>query len=447
MTSADIPPRALSSGAAMAAVSRVATTAAGAAATIVLARVLGPSGWAGYFVAQSLLVVLTAASTLGIEHGIAYFVSPGTWPPRSAYLSALRIALAGGAAGAAIGIGLRLLAPSAFAGLPLWLTTVVAAALPFALVSFYMSYLALALDRYGAYTLLPALQAALVLALSASGAVIFGLRGAVVGLATATVAVAAASVAWAERRIPRARGTGEVHIRQVISFGVKGYAANALQLLNYRLDLFILSAVASASTVGRYSLAVSLTSLLWLLPRALSDVLFPRVARLSAHGEANTLELVEAKSLRHVSLIALVSAVSLALALEVLVVPVFGANFRGSIGLGLILLPGAMAIAISSVLSATIVGRGRPAYSLYTTLVTTPLTITLYTTLIPLSGATGAAIASTISYLCGLLLTCWFYRRATGRRVLPLLVPTRSEFVDLLALPRGLVTWADARRR
>jgi O-antigen/teichoic acid export membrane protein len=219
-----------------------------------------------------------------------------------------------------------------------------------------------------------------------------------------------------------------------MSFGLKAYAATALQLANYRLDLFVLSAVAATAAVGRYSLAVALTSLLWLLPRAVSDVLYPRVARFSREGEEDQRELVERKSLRHVSLVTIVSTLLLVAVLEVLVVPVFGEEFRPAVNLGLILLPGAAAIAVSSVLAATVVGRGKPVYSLYVALVITPLTIVLYAIVIPWLEADGAAIASTVSYLGTFLLWCVLYGRATGRSVFPLLVPTRSELRDLRGL-------------
>ena len=53
-------------------------------------------------------------------------------------------------------------------------------------------------------------------------------------------------------------------------------------------------------------------------------------------------------------------------------------------------------------------------YSLYGTFITTPLTIAMYATMIPWLHATGAALASTLSYLASFVLMCWFYRRVTG---------------------------------
>ncbi len=116
--------------------------------------------------------------------------------------------------------------------------------------------------------------------------------------------------------------------------------------------------------------------------------------------------MVETKSLRHASLVTIAGAVLLAVALVLLVVPVFGEEFRPAVKLGLILLPGTAAIAIAMVLGATVVGRGKPAYALYAALAATPLTVVLYAILIPWLDATGAAIASTVSYLGTFVLWC-----------------------------------------
>ena len=432
------PPRPLAGGAVMATASRLSVTALGAGTTVVVARVLEPGNWGGYFLAQSLLALLAAATTLGVEHGIAYFVSSGRWPARAALRSAAAVAAVGGGAGGAVAVVARVLFPSAFAGLPLWLVGVVAAALPFALIWLYTSYVALASDRYEVATLIPVAQGVVLLALVVPGAIFFDRAGAIVGMALATVAIGCVAALWG-RRLPRAEITETGQLRRAVVFGIKGYGANALQMINYRLDLFVLAAVTSTASVGRYSLAVAATSLLWVIPGALSSVLFPRIARLSQEKDANAREMVERKSMAHATLIVIASSLLLAFGLEFLLVPIFGGAYGPAIDLGLILLPGSAAIAISSVMYATIVGRGWPIYSLYGALISTPLTIGLYLVLIPPLHATGAAVASSISYCGGFLIGCHYYRRVTGHRVAPTLIPTRSEFDDIRRLMLRMV--------
>jgi O-antigen/teichoic acid export membrane protein len=427
------PPRPLTGGAVMVSASRIVVTAAGATTTVVIARLLGPGGWGSYFVAQSLLLMLTVATGLGIEHGIAYYVGSGNWGARAAFRTSLLMAALLGVVGAGVGLTARVVAPSAFAGLSLWLIAVTVAALPFALARFYVSYIALAVDRYEAYTFMAAVLAIAVLVLAVPGAVLYDLEGAIVATTVANVLVAVGAVVWATGRLKES-SAAHGQLRRAISFGVKGWAANALHLVNYRLDLFVLSAVASTVVVGRYSLAVAITSLMWLLPGALADVLFPRVARLTGSDDAATRDFVETKSVRHASLIIGTTAVVLGATLPVLVVGVFGADFRPAVEQALILLPGVSVVGLSSVLAATVVGRGKPIYTLYGAILVTPLTVVLYATFIPWLHANGAALASTISYLLSFVITAWFYRRVTGRNVFPLLVPTRSELDDLWAL-------------
>ena len=416
---------------------------------ILIARILGPSGSGSYFLAQSLMFLLTVGVSLGLENGIIYFVGSGRWDPRWAFGAALRFALVMGCLGAVVGVALRLLIPSAFEGLPVWLVAIAVTGLPFALAWLYASLLALATDHYEGFILPPLIQTVGTLCLAVPGAFLAGVDGAVIGMTATTVMVGIGTVVWADRALQRAEVREPPRLRHAISFGLKGYAANALQLLNSRLDLFVLAGAASAATVGQYAVAVALTSVLMLLPNALADVLYPRVAHLHAGDQDSVgaeLEMVETRSVRLASTVALVGALVLGLALVFLVVPVFGSDFRPSIALGLILLPGTAALAIGGVLWSSIIGRGKPIYSLYTSLVVTPITIGLYLWLIPQLEATGAALASTISYSLSFLLAAVFYYRATGRRVYRFLVPSRAEFDDLRALPKTVRAYLRAYR-
>jgi O-antigen/teichoic acid export membrane protein len=340
------------------------------------------------------------------------------------------------------GVAARLIIPGAFGGLSVAECALSAAALPFALSWFYGSYVALADDHYEAYVLPPAAQSALLTVLAVALVIPFGLTGGVVAILASQALAAAGTYAWGLRRLGRGGRARRRQLKRALSFGLRGYAANALQVLNYRVDFFVLSAVASTAALGHYAVAVAVTSVLWLLPQALADVLFPRVAALSAAHEEAHRDFVEAKSLRHTVLVAVVGALVLALALILLVVPIYGPGFRDSVALGLIRLPGVALVGISATLGATTIGRGKPEYGLYTMLVVTPLTLVLYATLIPAYHATGAALASSLSFTAAFLASVVFYRRATGHGVLSRLLPTRSELDDYRMLGPKVRLWA-----
>jgi O-antigen/teichoic acid export membrane protein len=360
----------------------------------------------------------------------------------------MRIAIVAGVIGAGLGVGARLALPEAFAGLTVGETAAAAAALPFWLAFFYTGYVALSIDRYEAFVVPPAVQAVLAFAFGLAGAIAFDLAGAVAGLAIGTAMVGVGTAVWGARRLPATAAPEPPGIvKRAMSFGIRGYMANALQFLNYRIDIFILSAAASAAAVGQYAIAVGVTTVLWLLPNALADVLFPRIATLTARDAEEHREMVELKGLRHVVVIAVLVTAVLALALVLLVVPVYGEEFRPAIDVGLILLPGTALIGIANVLGSSLLGRGFPQYGLYTVAITVPLTIVLFATMIPAWEAEGAALASTISYTVTTALTIFFYSRVTGRNVARAMIPTRSEWHDLVNVPRAALEWARGLRR
>ncbi len=430
-------PRPLTGGAVMGAAGRASIAVTGAATTILVARLLGADGAGSFAIALTIVYVLVVLCTLGVEHGIAYHVSTGRWAAADAFRTSQRFAVAVGVLGAGAGVGARLAFPSAFGGLTVAECALAAAALPFALAWFYASFVSLASDHYEGYVLPPAVQSITLLVLAVALAIPFGILGAVIALLISHAVTAAATFAWGPKG-----GGGPGQLRQALAFGIKGYAANALQVLNNRVDLFVLSAVATTAALGHYAVAVAVTTVIWLLPQALGDVLFPRVAALSATDEAAHREFVEAKSLRHTALAIAVSSAAVAFALIFLVVPIYGPDFDETTALGLIRLPGVALLGIGGTLAATIVGRGHPEYGLYTTLIVTPVTLALYVLLIPRYDATGAALASSLSFATSFFLMAFFYRRVTGHGVLGRLIPTRSELDDYRTLAPKIRAWA-----
>jgi O-antigen/teichoic acid export membrane protein len=429
-------PRPVRSGAVLMSFAQVVTALTGFLTSIVIARVLGADGLGVYTVALSLLLVLGAIASLGLENGIAWGVAGGRWAPLAALRSSQAAAVVLGVVGMAVVLVARLAFPDAFAGMSVGVTMIAAGGLPFLISWQYSRWLAVARDRYEAFVVPPALVNTLALILCAAGAALDDEQGLVIGLTVAYALTAVAALADAVRsRPPTAGPSGVAPLREATGFGIRANAATALQLLNFRIDLFVLSAVVTGDDLGTYATAVSVTSVMFLVPQTLSQVVFPRVAALTADtSQHEQRAVVEAKSLRHVSLITLVSLPVVAIAMAIAIPLFFGRDFDDAIVLGLILLPGCALFGIATVLSATINGRGFPGYSLRAAAISTPVALVLYAVLIPTLDNTGAALASTVSYAFNFAVTAVYYHRATGDKVAPLLVPTREELADLRAL-------------
>lgn len=433
--------RPLIGGAAMGAVSRISVAVSGAVTMIFVARLLGTEDTGSFALALTVINMLTVITTLGIEHGVAYYVSGGKWRARDAFVVSQRMALISGTVGALLGLAFSLVVPAPFKDLSTIDTAIACFALPFALAWFYGSYVALADDRYEGFVLPPAIQSVAGMVLAVALGVPFGLRGAIVGLLGAH-ALAALFVWYYRRHLsdpepPAVTEPTSTQLTRALSFGIKGYASNALQVLNYRVDVLLLSSVAGSAAVGPYAIAAGITTTLWLLPQAVSDILFPRVASLSARADEDAeahRRFVETKSLRHVVLLVIVGSAALAVGMYLLVVPLYGTDFRDAIELGMIRLPGVALLGIAGVLSASYVGRGRPILGLYSALIVTPATMALYAVLIPAHGATGAALASSLSFALSFVLAVLFYRVTVGEPIWRRMIPTYSEVQDYFAL-------------
>ncbi|MCK9247455.1 MAG: oligosaccharide flippase family protein [Solirubrobacteraceae bacterium] len=420
---------------------RVLAAGGGAATTVIVARLLGPADTGSFAVAVAGLALLLTFTTLGAEHGVAYYVSRREWSPRNALRVVVRLALA---TGGVIGAGCTavvLLLDVRIGGLTAWQLALVAGTLPFVLTWYYASYVAVADERFEVFVIPPALQAVVMLVAVAVLAVPFGLWGVLAGLVLSHAVPATVTLLQAAAQLSRRPEDGAEHGRafltRAIGFGIKGYAANALQVLTYRVDIMILAGVASAASVGHYSVATSVTLTLLLLPQALNEMLYPRVAALTAEQSADAAMqryIVELKTVRHATLVVIAGSALLALALVLLVKPLYGPAFGPAIELGLIRMPGVALLGVAGAMSAAFVGRGYPQYALYGALLVVPVTMGLFGALIPLWGATGAAVAATTSFTLSFLAAAYFYRRVTDHNPLVAMWPTRSELSDYVEL-------------
>jgi len=223
-------------------------------------------------------------------------------------------------------------------------------------------------------------------------------------------------------------------LKSALAFAVPCYAANVAQFLNYKLDVFVVGFFAGAASVGRYTLAVSLGQLLWLMSNSVATVLLPKVA-------ASTND--RGESVRHtarVTRLSLWATAACGLALAVLAtqaIPMlYGEAFRPSIMALVWLLPGIVLFSVANVLAAYIAGIGKPRLNLLVSGVSLIVTIALDLLLIPKLNIKGAAIASSVSYSLSALLLIVFFIRETGASLREVLLPTSEDMKILLSVAR-----------
>jgi Na+-driven multidrug efflux pump len=127
---------------------------------------------------------------------------------------------------------------------------------------------------------------------------------------------------------------------------------------------------------------------------------------------------------------------------------IYGSQFDGSVALGFILLPGIVVNGLTQIVNPISSARGFVRYPLFVRLLTTPVAVGLYFLLIPSLEETGAALASTLVYLCIVALSVLFFRRSTGIRAREALIPGQAELRDYrAALARAREYVRDRRAR
>jgi O-antigen/teichoic acid export membrane protein len=228
---------------------------------------------------------------------------------------------------------------------------------------------------------------------------------------------------------------GTASFREVVRFATPSYLGNLAQFLNYRLDVFIVSIFAGYASVGRYTLAVGLGQLLWLLSNAAATVLLPKIAAAEHENSA-------AHTMR-VNRLSLAASFAGAIVLAVVAtqfIPLFyGEAFRGSINALLWILPGIVAFSIVNVLAAYLSGIGKPRLNLFVATISLIATISLDVLLIPRFDIVGAAIASSVSYTLSAVLTIRYFIRETKTPFRDLLLLTSSDVRSMLDVARPLL--------
>ncbi len=433
----------------------------GAATSVAIARILGPSGTGSFALAANFFAIATVVVGLGLKQGIVVRVGSGRWRTAEAVRDLTLAVLVQGVAGAMAALGvLELLRDGALAGIPAEARPALAAAIPLGLSWQFAWNLALARERYEAFAAVQALPSLLALVTGVTLALTSGVTGAVVGLAIAQAVAGVLAWGWATRFAGAGAAIGSPReswsrLRPAISFGLQTWGTELMQFVNYRFDLFFLAAYATTSQVGIYSVAATVTSIALVLPQAVATTVMSRTAALEGavgRGEIEPrhADISDARAVRHTVILLPAAAVGVSLLLLVAVPLLYGDAFNTAIRLGFILLPGTLLLGLARVLGSVLMGRGHPRYPLFNVLLTVPPTVTAYVLVIPGSGATGAAIVSSASYTLSALISLVFFRQVTGIRLRDAVVPRRedlSTYPEVWGLTREYVRWGAALLR
>lgn len=383
----------------------IAATTVAAVAGLVIARGLGPTGRGEYAAIVAWYAVTLLVGEVGQTAATCFFVAKEPGRARDYVATSRTMMVLTGIV--VLGAGL-ILAPwlaNGQAGLTWGYRVMFATSIAaFVGASYIFALQATDIRRWNvARVSQPILFLAVIVVLHLLG--ILSLRTTLIAL-SATIVIQAAVGYQACRRVGLAGGRTRRHLfPPLLAYGASQMAAIAPATLNGTLDKLVLSQTAPAADLGRYAVAVSLTSLGVPLVAAIGNMAFPRLASREMPGRA-------AVRLQRVALaaaagIAILVVAPIALLAHWLVPALFGAGFAGTDQLVWLLAPGGVFLACGQVVGDLLRGRNRPLVVARGQAIAAVFTIALLAVLLPRIGVAGAAIASTISYGIALLYMVW----------------------------------------
>jgi len=198
------------------------------------------------------------------------------------------------------------------------------------------------------------------------------------------------------------------HGRMMLRLALAMGAVQVVNLIGYRVELFVLELYDGVASVGIYSIAMQAAEAMWLIPAAIATA----VTGPAVHDdEADATRLVARSALKSL-LYTGAAAVVVGGAAPFLIPLLFGEDFDGAARPLAFLLPGVVLYAPVTVLVVYLsVRHARPHLSLAVSVVAAVVTAALAFALIPSHGLEGAAIASAAGYAVGSALAWLLFRR------------------------------------
>jgi O-antigen/teichoic acid export membrane protein len=207
-------------------------------------------------------------------------------------------------------------------------------------------------------------------------------------------------------------GVGPLDLRlgfESLWFGIRGQGSTVASNVTARLDVAMLPAYVTAANVGLYSVATNVSLIVYQLSNTFAGLVLPAAA-----GDPDRGPVKVVGSLWASLLVAAALAAVLALLAEPLLGLVYGADFRDASEALLLLLPGAVLFAGSSILGAGVYAAGRPFTATLAQVAGMVVTVAGLFAFLSSGGITAAALVSTGSYATVFVAMLVVYKRVAG---------------------------------
>jgi len=416
---------------------QVAMTAIGMLTGVITARWLGPQNRGLFQLLTLLPTTLSNFVKLGIPQASVYFMRRKGASASAVASNSLWFAFTMGTAIAVVAwIWRDWMLAKILKECPASLVLPTLALVPFALLQFYLLGVAQAQERFHEYNIRQIVPN--LLSLVGMFVVLVVMKRGLVAAVLAQAAIVVFTSIWLTVRVHR-EAPLQVRmdtrlLRDMLGFGSKSYVQTLAATLHLRIDQYLLAYLRSPADVAFYMIGVNIVSLLLKIPDATGTVLFPRLAG----SEQREAELATTRVCRNTLFLTALGALGLAIAGPIGIPLLYGHKFDRAIRPMLILLPGALLMALYQILSRQFTSRAKQEVNIFAAVTALVLNVGLNFLLDPRFGPEGAALANGISYGTASLILLYAFVRESGLGLRETLLVRRTDLGDLARAARRM---------
>jgi O-antigen/teichoic acid export membrane protein len=409
---------------------QVASIVIGVIILYIVAKGLGPSGQGHYTLITYLPTMLMTFLNFGFNSSTVFFISRKKVDVNSAFSTNIILGLGLAIISMLIGdLVIHILASTHFKNIDSGLLQLSLFALPGMFLMIFLQTILQGIQHFKSFNTALVVQQFSTLFFLIVFLFIFdlGLKGAILsftfGYICAVIYMIVFLVKYADASFSF-RAFSFDHFKEMVIYGLKAHVSNVMTFLNYRLDVLLLGYFLTEYSVGIYTVAVSLGERLSIFSQSFSQVLLPRVAASNHEEDRN-----KVTSMLSRTILALVITVSVCIILfSDIVFRLFLPEYLKSSLLLKLLLPGLTFLTVEKILSNDLAGRGKPELNMYVSFFNVAFNVILNLFLIPTIGVKGAAISSSITYICSFIIKAFIYKSVTKLKFNEFLLLKKSDF-------------------
>jgi len=375
---------------------RILVIAGGFVTTVIISRILGPSGRGLFAVAAAIGAIGIQFGNVGLHASNTYYVAKDRELLPVLVGNTLVVSFGLGGIAVLIGWIVASMLPN-IAPVHGPLLALALAWIPFGLAYLLLQNLLLGVDKVRAYNGIELASKAIGLILV--GLAIWSRRTSPEIMFAATMAALVISlclVLWKLHKLLHRPACLSLSVfRQHVGLGMRAYLIAFFGFLLMRVDLLMVKYMLGAQATGYYSISETMAENILTFPVVVGTILFPKLSGMTQ----STARLHLTRKAAFVTAALMIPIVILASVLaKPMIQLVFGKSFLPAVAPFIWLMPGSFFLSIEIVVVQYLNSLGFPKVIAYSWLVVTALNIGINLWAIPAYGINGAAIVSTVTY-------------------------------------------------